>query len=185
VESRPRDDELVAEAARGDAVAYEELVRRHQHVAFRLACVYGAGAAEAQDAVQEALLKAWRQLGRYDPARASFRTWLLTIVANEARSARRSGSRWAARHERLAGQERASEGAAPSSEVALLQRERASTLITALDGLRPGDREVILLRYGLELSERDISEVLRCRPGTVKSRLSRALDRMREEMPHG
>jgi RNA polymerase sigma-70 factor (ECF subfamily) len=185
VESRPRDDELVAQAARGDGVAYEELVRRHQHLAFRLACVYAGSPSEAQDAVQEALLKAWRQLGRFDASRASFRTWLLTIVANEARSGRRSGSRWTARHERLAGQARTSEGAAPSAEVALLERERSATLLSVLDGLKPGDREVILLRFGLELSERDISEVLRCRPGTVKSRLSRATDRMREAMVHG
>jgi RNA polymerase sigma factor (sigma-70 family) len=185
VESRPRDDQLVAQAALGDPAAYEDLVRRHQHVAFRLACVYAGDASQAEDAVQEALLKAWRQLGRYDASRASFRTWLLTIVANEARSGRRAGARWAVRHERLAAEGRTSEGAAPSSEVALLQRERSRELVAAVERLKPREQEIILLRFGLDLSERDISTVMQCRPGTVKSRLSRAVDRMRETMLHG
>jgi DNA-directed RNA polymerase specialized sigma24 family protein len=64
VESRPRDDQLVAQAARGDTAAYEDHLRRHQHVAFRLACMYAGDASQADDAVQEALLKAWRQLQR-------------------------------------------------------------------------------------------------------------------------
>jgi RNA polymerase sigma-70 factor (ECF subfamily) len=150
-----------------------------------LACVYARDPSDAEDAVQDALVKAWRALPRFDPSRAAFRTWLLSIVANEARSRRRSGLRRAAKRERLAARERTSEGAAPSSEVALLARERSATLRAGLAELKPGEREIILLRYGLDLSEREMSEVLGCRPGTVKSRLSRALDSLRDVVAYG
>src|SRR6476620_4988193 len=97
VVGRPLDheNELVERARRGDAAAYEELVRLHEHVAYRTALVFSASPADAQDAAQEALLKAWRALPRFR-AGAPFRPWLLAIVANEARS-RVRGARRAAR----------------------------------------------------------------------------------------
>jgi RNA polymerase sigma-70 factor, ECF subfamily len=166
-------------------VAYEHLVRRHQHVAYRVACVYARSPSEAEEAVQEALINAWRHLARYDPSRATFRAWLLAIVANQARSGRRSEARWTARTERAGAALGGSDDAGPSSDPQRLQRERSRELLSALERLRASEREVILLRYGLDLSERELSDVLGCRPGTVKSRLSRAMDRLREVMSDG
>ena len=72
--------------------------------------------------------------------------------------------------------------AAPSPETALLEGERRGELLAALARLDERDRTVLSLRYLLELPEREIAAVLACRPGTVKSRLSRATERLRAEV---
>jgi RNA polymerase sigma factor (sigma-70 family) len=93
VGGRPTDDAELAVLARdGDVRAYEELVTRHQDVAYRVAWLVARGAGEAEDAVQEAFIKAYRALPRFRPG-APFRPWLLRIVANEARNRARSSRR--------------------------------------------------------------------------------------------
>jgi len=160
-------------------MAYEELVRRYQDVAVRTAHVI-APAADADDAAQEAFVKAWIALPRFR-AGAPFRPWLLQIVANEARNRRRS----AGRREGLAIRataDRPSDDAAPSPEAAALLAERRTTLLAAVNRLRDDDREIIAARYFLELSEAEAADVLRIPRGTVKSRLSRALGRLRDHL---
>jgi RNA polymerase sigma-70 factor (ECF subfamily) len=181
--SAPSEGVLVQRARAGDVSAYEELVRRHQDVAFRTAVLLAGGAAEAEDAAQEAFVKAHRALGRFR-ADAPFRPWLLAIVANEARNRRRSAARRQSLALRLA-EDRPAGEAAPSPEAAVLDHERRAGLLAALERLRPEDREVIGCRYLLELSEAETAEVLRCPKGTVKSRLSRALERLRTTMTAG
>jgi len=160
-------------------MAYEELVRRYQDVAVRTAHLI-APAADADDAAQEAFVKAWIALPRFRQG-APFRPWLLQIVANEARNRRRS----AGRREGLAIRatvDRPSDDAAPSPEAAALLAERRTTLLAAVNRLRDDDREIIAARYFLDLSEAEAAEVLRIPRGTVKSRRSRALARLRAEM---
>jgi RNA polymerase sigma-70 factor (ECF subfamily) len=176
------EQQLVERSRRGDARAYEDLVRRHQHLAFRTACVFTASAADAEEAVQDSFVKAWGALPRFR-AGAPFRPWLLAIVANEAKTRRRASGR------RLAWTLRAAEDvsltgetAAPSAESVVLGGERRAALLEALAALPERERTVLELRYLLELSEADMAVVLRCRPGTVKSRLSRALDRLRADL---
>jgi RNA polymerase sigma factor (sigma-70 family) len=185
VVSRPPHNEaaLVDRARRGDPAAYEALVRAYQDIAFRTACLFAGSAADAEEAAQEAFVKAWRALPRFR-AGAPFRPWLLAIVANEARNRRRAAGRRAALAVRTAN-ERASGDAAPSPEAALLAGGRRHELLAALARLDERDRTVIACRYLLDLSERETAEVLRCRRGTVKSRLSRALGRMRVELEPG
>jgi len=180
--SRPPHNEaaLVERARRGDSVAYEALVRAHQDIAFRTACLFAGSAADAEEAAQEAFVKAWRALPRFR-AGAPFRPWLLAIVGNEARNRRRAAGRRAGLAARAA-QERGSGGAAPSPEAALLAGGDRSALLAALMALDERDRAVIACRHLLDLSERETAEVLGCRRGTVKSRLSRALERMRAEL---
>src|SRR4029077_10773432 len=84
----PEDSELVERARRGDEDAYEELVRAYQGIAFRTAYVIAGSASDAEEAAQEAFVKAYRALGRFRPG-SPFRPWLLQIVANEARNRRR------------------------------------------------------------------------------------------------
>jgi RNA polymerase sigma-70 factor (ECF subfamily) len=181
VVSRPLDEsELVARSQRGDEDAYEELVRMHQGIAFRTAYVFTGVAEDAQEAAQDAFVKAYRALGRFRPG-APFRPWLLQIVANEARNRRRSAGRREALVVRAAASAGA-EDAAPSLESALLSAERRNELMTALNRLRDEDREVIACRYFLDLSEEDTAAALGWKRGTVKSRLSRALERLRAEL---
>ena len=165
-------------ARRGDPAAYEALVRAHQDIAFRTACLLAGSSADAEEAAQEAFVKAWRALPRFR-AGAPFRPWLLAIVANEARNRRRAAGRRAGLALRAAARERTSGDAAPSPEAALLAGGEREALLAALVGLDERDQAVIACRYLLDLSERETADVLGCRPGTVKSRLSRALERMR------
>jgi RNA polymerase sigma-70 factor (ECF subfamily) len=180
VVGRPLDErELVARAQRGDADAYEELVRAHQGIAFRTAYLLAGNAADAEEAAQDAFVKAYRALWRFR-AGSPFKPWLLRIVANEARNRRRSAGRRTALALRVA--QVPSGEAAPSPEATLLDAERREELIAALDRLGESDREAIACRYLLDLSEAETAAALGIRRGTVKSRLARALERLRAEL---
>ncbi len=157
--------------------AYESLVRRYQDLAYRTAYLITGSTADADDAAQEGLVKAWYALARFRSG-APFRPWLLTIVANEARNRRRSGRRQDGLALRVA-EVRPSGDAAPSPEAAALADERRRTLLAAVGRLPERDRQVIAARFFLELSEAETASALGCRRGTVKSRVSRALGRLR------
>ena len=171
------EDELIRRAQRGDQHAYEELVNAYQGIALRVAYVI-AGGADAEDAAQDGFVKAWRALGRFRTG-APFRPWLLRIVANEARNRRRSAGRRAQLALRAATEE-SSGGAAPSPEASALSSEQRDTLLAAVNELPEDQRTVIALRYFAGLSEQEIAETLGVPSGTVKSRTSRALERLRE-----
>ena len=159
--------------------AYEELVRRHQSLAHRVALVI-AGPTEAADAVQEAFVKGFGALAGFREGSA-FRPWILAIVANEARNRRRSAGRRDALALRLADPSGPTGGgAAPSSEDEALSALARRRLLDAVQALPERDRQVVTCRYLLELSEAETAAVLSWPAGTVKSRLSRALDRLRE-----
>jgi RNA polymerase sigma factor (sigma-70 family) len=160
---------LLAAAQRGGEDAFAAVVRPHLEVAFRLAYVITGSAADAEDAVQDALVKAWRALGRFR-AGEPVRPWLLRIVANEARNRRRSSGR------RLRLALRAASERQPDTDDPV-DRE---ALLEALHAL-PGDAQAVLAcRYLLGLSEQETAAALDVATGTVKSRTSRALDRLRE-----
>ena len=180
--SSDQEHQLLDRARRGDATAFDALVRSHQTLAFRTACVFSANPHDAEEATQDAFLKAWRALPRFRPG-APFRPWLLAIVANEARSRGRSSSRRSRREERAAALEPAP--APDGVEAIVLVRERRAELTTALAELPERDRAVLTLRFLLDLSEHDTAAALGCRPGTVKSRTSRALERLRTDLEPG
>ena len=178
---RPLDEsELVERARRGDIGAWETIVRTYQGLAFRTAYLLSGNAADAEEAAQDAFVKAYRALGRFRRG-AELRPWLLRIVANEARNRRRS----AARRERLAVRAAAEDrpgDAVPSPEAALLTRESREGLLAAVERLSDDHRDAVVCRYFLELSEAETAAALGVRRGTVKSRLARALERLREEV---
>jgi RNA polymerase sigma factor (sigma-70 family) len=187
VEDRPLDDsaprseaDLVARSRAGDAGAFRALVEEYRPIAFRTAYLITGSAADAEEAAQDGFLKAHTALGRFRTG-AAFRPWLLAIVANEARNRRRSARRRAALTLRAAEQPHSGD-AVPSPEAALISGERRRELLAAVDGLPDGDRLVIACRYFLELSEDETAAVLGRRRGTVKSRTSRALARLRDRM---
>ena len=178
---RPLDEsELVERAQQGDVGAYEELVRRYQDLAFRVAYLVTGSAAEAEDAAQEGFLRAFHALDRFHRG-APFRPWLLRIVGNAARNRRAA----AARRPTLAlsaAEDRPSDDPARSPEAAALAAEQRRELLLALNALREDDRTVIACRYFLDLSEAETADALGCARGTVKSRLSRALGRLRQHL---
>ena len=155
----------------------------HQGIAFRTAYLITGDAQDAEDAAQEAFVKAYRALGRFRPG-APFRPWLLQIVANEARNRRRSAGRRAGLALRAAAEEPSGD-AAPSPEAALVASERRRELLAALERLREEERLVLACRFFLDLSEEETAAALGIRRGTVKSRQSRALDQLRSELEGG
>ena len=178
MEGRPEEDsELFARAQRGDTAAYEEIVRRYQQLAFRTAYVITGSAAEAEDAAQDGFVKAFRALDRFR-AGAPPRPWILRIVANEARNRVRSTQRRLGLELRLAEGFRPGD-AAPSPEAASVVAEDRARLLSLVNELGAEDRLVIASRYFLELSGEETAAALGIPEGTVKSRLSRALARLR------
>ena len=180
MEGRPEDDsELFTRAQSGDTAAYEEIVRRYQQLAFRTAYVITGSAAEAEDAAQDGFVKAFRALDSFRRG-APPRPWLLRIVANEARNRVRSTQRRLGLELRLAEGFRPGD-AAPSPEAASVAAEDRARLLALVSALGEEDRLVIASRYFLELSGEETAAALGIPEGTVKSRLSRALARLREK----
>jgi RNA polymerase sigma factor (sigma-70 family) len=182
VEGRPLDDTALVERARnGDVNAYEALVQQYQELAFRVAYQVTGEAADAEDAAQEAFVNAYYALDRFRPG-APFRPWLLRIVANEARNRRLSAHRRTVLAQRALVAQRSGD-AAPSPESAAEADEFRSTLIATLRRLRADDRLILAYRLFFDLSEAEMADALSCPKGTVKSRLSRALSRLRAALP--
>ncbi len=181
MEGRPEDDAgLFARAQRGSIDAFEEIVNRYQQLAFRTAYVITGSAADAEEAAQDAFVKAYRAIGTFRTG-ADPRPWLLRIVANEARNRLRSAGRRQRLELRLAEGFRQGD-AAPSPEAAAVTAEERRRLLDLLSELDENDRLVIASRYLLELDGQETAAALGIPEGTVKSRLSRALARLRERM---
>ena len=182
MEGRPLDDTALVERARnGDVNAYEALVQHYQELAFRVAYQVTGDAADAEDAAQEAFVNAYYALGRFR-AGAPFRPWLLRIVANEARNRRMAAHRRTALAQRALVAQTSGE-AAPSPETAAEAEQFRPTLVASLRRLRDDDRLILAYRLFFDLSEAEMAEALKCPKGTVKSRLSRALGRLRAALP--
>lgn len=171
------EDRLVERAKRGDMQAYADIVTRYQSLAQRTAYVILRDADEAQDAAQEAFVKAYRAIGRFREG-APLRPWLMRIVANEAINRAKSSARHRTVDLDVAGSVATDADASP--EARALAGERRELLLRAVNEMKEDDRIVIAYRYFFELSEAEMAEALGIAPGTVKSRLSRALSRLRE-----
>ena len=183
MEATPEHErDLIERARHGDVSAFEALVRAHQDVCFRTAWLASGGADDAEDAAQEGFMKAFAALSRFRPD-SPFRPWLLTIVANEARNRRRSANRREALALRAPEATAGSVAVEQSPEAAILATERRQALLDAVNRLPDSDREVVAYRYLLELSEAETAAALGVAVGTAKSRLFRALSRLRTLLP--
>lgn len=165
-------------ACMGDAEAFGELAARHRSSALRVATVVLGGPQGADDVVQDATIRAWRAMPSVDPERR-FCAWYLRVVANCARNDRRSRGRRAALAVRA--------GAEPVTPVLTPEQQLVSDtdrqlVVSALNHLAADDRLVIALRHFEQLSEMEMAEVMDCPAGTVKSRLSRAMLRLRRHL---
>ena len=134
---------------------------------------------DAEDLTAETFLRAVRAADRYDATRAAIQTWLLTIARNVLIDERRS-----ARVRRRVGLDELRDLAMdePSPEERMLRREEVGAAMTAMGALGNEDRELLSLRYGGELDIAELAELLDVPAGTVRTRLWRALERLREQM---
>jgi RNA polymerase sigma-70 factor (ECF subfamily) len=171
------DHDLVARARGGDVAAYAELVRKYQGIATRVA--RSVAGEDAEDVAQEAFVRAYNALGRFREG-APFRPWLLRIVVNLSRNSIRSR----VRRERVIARVPAPVDAAGVDDEVVRDDDRRR-LHDALRALPVRDRAVLTCRYLEGLSEAETGAVLDCRVGTVKSRTSRALDRLRAQLEAG
>lgn len=172
--------ELVAGARGGKAAAWEAIVGRHREAVFRYAYLQSGDPAEAEDIAQETFLRAFRSFHHFDVSRP-LRPWLLRIARNLARNRWRSWSRRVRATERWKS-EAAIEAAGSQGLFDGGPAQVAGEMRRIVAGMREGDRQVIYLRFFLGLTLEETSEALSLPLGTVKSRLSRALDRLRHEV---
>jgi RNA polymerase sigma-70 factor (ECF subfamily) len=170
------ESSYVSLARGGDEAAWAEIVRRHGEAMFRLAYLMLGDGDEADDLAQEAFVRAYRALHTFDSSRP-LRPWLLTIVSNLASNRLRSVRRYIAalRKTALSGVETV----ARLEDRTALEWE-ADTLWQAVRKLKVGEQKVIYMRYFLELTEAEMAAAMSVPHGTVKSRLHRALARLRD-----
>jgi RNA polymerase sigma-70 factor (ECF subfamily) len=169
IEQRPQ---AMIRAAEGDAHAFAALIEPLLNPAYRLAAVMLADRSAAEDAVQEASIKAWRKLGQLRGDGGSLRSWFLSIVANECRMFRRQ--RWWS--------------VVKVAEVLPLpgardQFDQTSTdLKAALLRLSPDDRLPLVLHFYLDLPLDEVARILRISPAAAKSRIYRTARKLRSDL---
>ena len=176
-QASPEDADIVRLACQGDEIAWETLVRAHQTPVFRLAYLLLGSADEAEDVTQETFIRAYRSLGRFDTQRP-LRPWLFKIAANLARNQHRSMGRYLAALGRLFHTERGAIGTPVEAQGD--KHQQAEDLWRAVQALGVADQQIIYLRYFLDLSVDETAQVTGLVQGTVKSRLHRALERLRK-----
>ena len=167
--------------ARGDSSSVAELYDRHARALYSLALRMLSDAADAEDVVQDVFTQAWRQAGRYDPARAPVIAWLLVITRARALDRLRARrSRISPAPLEVVTIDPVDPG--PGQELQAIGNEEAARLRQALEALPEGQREAIELAYYRGLSQSDIAEKLQQPLGTVKTRMRTALLKLREAL---
>ncbi|MBI2918662.1 MAG: sigma-70 family RNA polymerase sigma factor [Chloroflexi bacterium] len=165
--------ELIRRSQAGDEGAFCMLVEHHRQVLFGTAYLMTQDRALAEDAVQEALIKMWRHLPSLR-LQENFKAWLVRIVSNEVRQQYRKK-----RVPTVSLEEADGIGGDPDeAEATALRNEERIIVSNALEVLPDEQYEAVMLRYYADLTVPEIARAMRCREGTVKSRLSRALDRL-------
>jgi RNA polymerase sigma-70 factor, ECF subfamily len=180
------DSELARRVARGETAAFETLMRRHNRTLFRTARAILHDDAEAEDALQEAYLQAYRAIGHYR-GEAKLSTWLARIVANEALERLRKRAR---RAEILPLQSSAGpeeldipDTDMPNTPERYAERAQLRRLLEAqIDSLPADYRTVFVLRAVEEMTVEETAAVLGIAPATVRSRLFRARSLLRESL---
>ena len=184
--STQNDLELVRALQQGSAGAYEILLSRFQQPVYSLALRLLNDPSDAADAVQEVFLKVFRNVDHFR-GQSSLKTWIYRITVNEAHNQRR----WFFRHrQREVGLEDEPEEARSMMEVLpdatpspfdyVFDRERQSMIESALGEINPTFREVVVLRDIADLSYEEIAEILQISLGTVKSRILRGREALRQ-----
>jgi RNA polymerase sigma factor (sigma-70 family) len=158
---------------------FSEWFREHRPTVYRYIRFRLATREAAEDVTSEVFMKALRAMDRYDPSRASPRTWLLRIARNAVTDHLRSLRRRSSLHVSL---DRVPDLVAdvPTQEERLLREERLGMVLNANRCLRPADQEILSLRYGGELNNQEIADALNISGNAVAVRVHRALARLKD-----
>ncbi|MGE5673039.1 MAG: RNA polymerase sigma factor [Mycobacterium leprae] len=176
--------DLIARCQSGDRVAFEELFHLYSDDVFRFAYLVVRDTPLAQDVVQESFLKVFRSIGNFQ-FRSSFKSWLYRVAVNEAITLlrrRKVKEDLAATPEGQHGNVAISNTRDWQPEEAALESEERRLLRWAIGQLDPVHRSVVVLKYFHDFSDTEIAAVIGCPPGTVKSRLHRARELLRNAM---
>jgi RNA polymerase sigma factor (sigma-70 family) len=168
-----------APQAAPSAGVWREWYERHGAPVYNYLRFHLPSADLAEDLTGEVFLRAFRAEATYDATRGEVRTWLIGIARNALRDHLRQ-----TRRRRLVplGSLRDLVSSAPSPEERFLQEEEAARLLAAVAELSPADRELIGLRYGSGLAAAEIATIVGARESAVRTRLWRALGRLRAEL---
>ena len=167
------DESLLQAVGRGDLEAFEELVRRRQAWAWKIAYRFLGQKSEAEDVVQEAFIRLMKAADRYRPS-ACFTTYFYRIITRLCIDRAKQKKKPA-----LETIPDSADDTAPDAATELIRRETADAVRSALDTLAPNQRMAIVLRYYEELNYRDIAAVLEITPKAVERLLSRGRKRLR------
>ncbi|WP_456776027.1 sigma-70 family RNA polymerase sigma factor [Bradyrhizobium sp. USDA 4369] len=173
------DDELLCWSAEGDRRAFDEIVLRHGQFALNVAARLISDRRDAEDAAQEAMVRAWKQARRFDPSRAQFRTWLYRIVVNLCIDQRRRV--WP---ETMPEDFDAIDPGAPVDE-AMAASERDAALAAALRALPENQRAAVTLVYDEGLSGAEAARILGLSAKAVERLLARARTALRDRLHTG
>ena len=171
---REREPEFLVRAIGGDHEAYANLVRPYERVAFRVAAAITGRSADAEEAMQNGFVKAYRSLHRFR-ADAAFKPWLLRIVVNEAHNVLRAERRHARLATRAAEQH---ETAIAGADEAVLAREEIEKVLGSLARLPDADRLALALRYFAELPDAEAAALAGTTTQAYRVRLVRARKRL-------
>jgi RNA polymerase sigma-70 factor (ECF subfamily) len=178
------DQELIARVLQGDDQAFAELIESYQQAVYNLAYRMLGDAREAEDAAQEAFLRAYQHLSSYDPER-SFKTWLLSIVSNYCIDRlRKRRLIWLSIEEPLPPHPALTSNM-PEPEEAFVSKERDEAIQSLLASLAPEYRAAVILRYWYDMSYAEIAEMLGTTESAIKSRLFRARQILAGELRSG
>jgi RNA polymerase sigma-70 factor (ECF subfamily) len=182
---RLADEELMPLIGAKDPQAFEVFYDRHGGVAYSLAYRIVGERGAAEDVTQEAFISIWRSGARFDRARGSVRSWMLSIVRNRAIDALRSR---AGKAPRLSFDDEAALEQRPAEELTeeeAMQHETATEVRGAIGGLPGEQAKVIELAYFGGFSQSEISRMLGVPLGTVKGRMRLGLEKIRGELAEG
>ena len=172
------DSILVARAADGDMEAYSVLVRRYYASCSRIALRMLRDDADAQDAVQDTFLRAFRALPRLDQTKV-FRAWLLRILVNQCRTHALKRKR---RETRFPRDEVALRDTPSTERVGNTSDDERRRVIEAVEELEPILREAFLLKYVEELEYKEMSEITGASISALKMRVKRACEALRPRL---
>jgi len=182
---RLADEELMAVVDRKEPAAFAVLYDRHGGAAFSLAYRIVGDRTSAEDVTQEAFLSIWRSNARFDRARGSVRSWVLSVVRNRAIDALRRGAGRAPKLDRDDDGALEARAAEERTDVEAIRRETSRELRGALDQLPDDQSQVIQLAYFGGFSHSEIAEMLSMPLGTVKGRMRLGLEKIRTQFAEG
>jgi len=172
-----KDEQLMSRVALGDLDAFEELVRRHQHSAWRIAHRFIGDPAEAEDVAQEAFLRILAAAPRYKPS-AAFSTYLYRVVARLCIDNTRK------KRPILTNTLPETVDSSPDPATALAQKDRDALIRKALDALPSRQRMVVILKYYEGLSYGEIAQAMGTTVKAVERLLGRARKTLQKRLSH-